>query len=92
MAKNTSTAENQGDQAGGVDPNLGSQAQPRQTTPHVDALKATLSVAVKLDMKDLNSVPNAQKLVADIEEFARKAGAHVVAEVSLGRVKETLFK
>lgn len=73
-----------------VDPDIGSQAQ-RTSVPHVDALKASISIALKLDLSDLASVPTAQKVVKDLEEAARKAGAHVVVEVSLGRVKETTF-
>lgn len=73
-----------------VDPDIGSQAQ-RTSVPHVDALKATISIALKLDLSDLASVPKAQQIVKDLEETAKKAGAHCVVDVSLGRVKETTF-
>lgn len=88
MAK-ASTAENTGD--GKVNPDLGSQAQPRQTTPHVDALKADISVAVKIDAGNFETIQNAQKLINDGIAALRAAGAHVTSEVKLGRVKETLF-
>lgn len=87
MAKGTANSEN-----APIDPNIGSQAQAKQQVPHVDALKASISLSLKLDLTDLASVPTAQKVVKDLEEAARKAGAHCVVEVSLGRVKETLFK
>lgn len=91
MAKNTSTAENQGDQAGGVDPNLGSQAQRAQSVPHVDVLKCDMLIQLPINMADLAAVPNAQKAIADIIAAAEKAGGHVTSITKLGRAKETLF-